>query len=330
MAAKMLLFPLFLILSLAVFFMLGKPEWDKFGAERATLQKVAERRQALSGKISKVQAALSQYEGLKGGTKQLINNAIPVDQASDDLITEIEKNGQNKGVFVSKINLGKSKEEKSDCTSSVGNLDASMGAEAPLPSSTEGGATDSATGGGGAGMALGDGLGEPVSLGTYCPKAKITTEVELEAVGTYLDVRNFIQDIYSLNRVTMMEELEISSMDKNEEGGGSSDGVGATGGEEGLGEESGESTAPSPQIQADSLVGVKLSFKIFQKEKDPGAKLSEIEPGTDDALDGLLSGSLDDDIIEQFQKNVTRSVFVPVSSGQTGKTDLFKEPVQER
>jgi Tfp pilus assembly protein PilO len=320
MAVKMLLFPLFLILSLAVFFMLGKPEWDKFSAERATLQKVAERKQALSGKISKVQAALSQYEGLKSGTKQLINNAIPADQASDDLITEIERNGQRKGVFVSKINLGKSKKEKSDCSSSAGNLDASMGVEGTASSAAASGG-DTAPAAGGDGMALGDGMGgEPMSLGTYCPKAKIATEVELEAVGTYLDVRNFIQDIYSLNRVTVIEEFEINSIDKDEDEGSSTNEAGLNEGE------GGESETPRPQIQLDSLVGIKITFKIFQKEKDSEAKLSEIEPGTDDALDGLLSGNLDKDVIEQFQKNVTSSVFLPVSSGQTGKTDLFREP----
>jgi hypothetical protein len=86
-----------------------------------------------------------------------------------------------------------------------------------------------------------------------------------------------------------------------------------------------EVAAPAPS--GSSLVSLKLSFKIFEKPSDPNAKLSDIEPGSDKALDGLLSGKIDTTTLSKFQKEITSTAFIPVkfdSAWSLGKQDLFE------
>ncbi len=123
------------------------------------------------------------------------------------------------------------------------------------------------------------------------------TEVEVEVIGNYLNVKSFIDRVDLENRLSIPSEVVISRLKSQRVGD--------------------DETGPA------DLVRARVIFGIYEKKKDPNTELSSLSNTGDKVVKSLLESGLKIKVIDDYKEAVTSTVFVPVSMGDAGKQDIF-------
>lgn len=129
----------------------------------------------------------------------------------------------------------------------------------------------------------------------YCPPAKKSTLATIGIVGAYANIRDFAKMIDTQNRLTIPSSFSISKL---------------------------QTSTEENEAGADALSS-KISFNFYDKEESKGVLLSSLVEGSDKALSGLMTGSLNTQAIGAFKDAITPDVFRPVSVQEMGKDNLF-------
>lgn len=123
------------------------------------------------------------------------------------------------------------------------------------------------------------------------------TEVEIEVIGSYLNVKSFVDRVDLENRLSTPKEIEISRLRSQSV--------------------SEDETGPA------DLVRARIIFGIYEKKKDSNTDLSSLSNTGDKVVKSLLESGLKMQVIDNYKEAVTATVFVPVSMGDAGKQDIF-------
>jgi len=143
----------------------------------------------------------------------------------------------------------------------------------------------------------------PKVEGEYVKKEKNGTQVDVDVVGTYPNIKLFVEKIDTQNRLSIPTKMVISTMDENS--------ANQEGGEE------------EPASTDGSLIKAKISFVIYDKEADQTAQISKLNGMNDKVAKSLLTTGLKEQVVDQWRNSVTSTLFKPVTASGSGKQDLF-------
>ena len=143
----------------------------------------------------------------------------------------------------------------------------------------------------------------PKGENEYVKKEKIGTQVDVDVIGTYPNIKLFVEKIDTENRLSVPTKMTISTMDENSEN-----------------QESGEDeVAPSEG----GLIKAKISFVIYDKQADPTVQISKLNAMNDKVATSLLTTGLKEQTVDEWRNSVTSTLFKPVTASGSGKQDLF-------
>jgi len=173
MNLKTLFFPISLAIALLVFISYIKPEWDEYKMGSSELVELNEEKRGVENSASKIRKANEDMNSQGEETTKLINNFLPQAKGDDDLVAEINKNGERSGILITAVSLGHKRDtKKTDCEK------------------TQTSENDKSS---------------------YCPSPLNEYEIKLRAQGLYLNLKNFIGMLDKQNRLFNPKSVSISS-----------------------------------------------------------------------------------------------------------------------
>ncbi len=272
MNTKYLWFPLLIIVSLVVFFSLIKPQWISYGKDRTTLKKTKDRLEVIKKNTDFLQKTLKEFNGLSQESKDMVLGAIPVDETSDDLVAELNKSAVKSGVYISNIDLKKQANRRSNCRTKKNTSK--------------------------------DGAKE--SKNSICPIEKSKLSVSLQVNGTYEQIKDFIKNLDTQNRIISFSSSDFSKVKLAQH--------------QTVVDAEGNEKVVENEINS---VDLRINFDVFYRLKDDKNDIANLNEN-DAVVKELFKGKIKTGVIDDLKAAINNDLFVPVEANSAGKNNIFK------
>lgn len=271
MNIRTLLLPVALVVSVVVFVWMIKPEWSNYKMNKENLVKLQEEERAAEKNKVSLEKYVAALTTLDQDVVSYISNALPKAENSDDFIAEINKYSSQSSAMIDEIAMRQARMSISECESKK------------TQSSQQVADADA---------------NNPI----YCPKEKVIVGSSVQLIGSYLEVKDFLDKIDISNRIISPKSIDINKVEVVTAQSADSDN---------------QSTATS------NLVKAKVDFDIYYKEKDEEVKLSQLN-SSDKTMEKLLTEKVNQEQIEKVQDTMRSELFIPVTFEGAGKSNIFE------
>ncbi|HHX58419.1 MAG TPA: hypothetical protein GX706_01475 [Candidatus Moranbacteria bacterium] len=183
MNLRILFLPIALVVSVAIFIWMIKPEWSDYKVNKERLVKLQEEERAAEKNRISLEKYVATLAALEQRTVDYVNNALPEAENSDDFIAEVNKYSSQASVMVDEINMRRSNVAISECERRK--------AQAMNQQATE---ADSA-------------------VSTYCPREKVIVGTSLQLTGGYPVIKDFLDKVDFSNRIISPNGVEINKVE---------------------------------------------------------------------------------------------------------------------
>lgn len=291
MTIRLLFLPLVLVTAFfsAVYFI--KPLWKENALLKKEVEKLTINLIEVKGKSDSSQKVIGEYQKL-GNEKALIKNALPEEKEGNVLLAEFFEKAKKSGVFLKSIKVGQGVPVDLDFLGVIDSEDEKRtNKQDVIASAFE--------------------VEQKIQNAYGLKKA----ENDIELIGGYEEVRNFILEVEKMNRFLNVTSVEF----KKKESSSSSEGI----------------LASEDEVVNKEVVDVFLkvsTYWIKSREEEIKDKLKQGLEETknisakDLVIKSILGGKFSSEVISDFQSSITKDIFyfgVENAQSAGGKSNLF-------
>lgn len=211
MSLKVFIFPISLVVAVAVAILFIKPAYSDMNAAKKKLQSDQTSLESLKIKNQKLQKLKTEFEALSSES-DLVFSALPKENKGEIYISELTSKASRSGVLLSSVVLGDQQSGSSkgykisyECGSDSNGTEnqAAEISAAPATGTPKTGAASPA----GTMNPMGD-MSSPVGIANVCVKR---IGISLDVKGTWEQMLDFLKYLEDMNRISNVNSVEISS-----------------------------------------------------------------------------------------------------------------------